>query len=253
MLLCRLEQGLLLISVAAGSFGNSGSQSNRALKGDNNGILPSAIVGSLYVLYNLLTVGVMLPVSGVSKMEWVFAENIKDLLRVMFSRYTDNWWGMAARLYPVLFGACAGLGIIAAAVVLRTRARRAPAATVQLSVYAYIFGTYMVATTMFLLSCVAVLHQRYWYYWGITLIPTICVALLLGFWTQESANRRLPMLLACLAVMLFRLPNKSYLAMDRQNSRKFSSSQITRKSPVSCGLTGMKSETTFCAATRTRS
>ena len=186
ILLCRLEQGLLLVAIVVASLVIPAANKTERLRGIAIVLWPSVIVGIIYVLYNMITVGAPLPVSGMHKIGLAVLGNLKGVIHVMTDTVGTEWWFIAARLYPLIFGACAGIAIIGIAALPQWRRETVvEPERLKKTFYLYVFGSFIVMNVAFLFIFEPFYAQGYWYYWPLIMIPEILVAFELGFWTQK--------------------------------------------------------------------
>jgi hypothetical protein len=209
ILLCRLEQGLVFIAIAAASLLVPAKSQMERLRDLIIVALPATAVLLIYVCFNMLTVGVPLPVSGLAKVQSGLVGNFEYLLSVMSGGLRDEWWLIAVRIYPLIFGGCAGIAIlVAAGRVERQRSSPDNRWHKAMSVYLVSFGLFLLMNASLLFAFEPIYKIGYWYYWPIVLIPATLVALWLGSWTRGATGRAVSALAVCCAVLLFRLPNE---------------------------------------------
>jgi hypothetical protein len=217
ILLCRLEQGLIFIAIATISFAIPAENQMQRLRGLAIVLLPSVTVASVYVTYNLVAVGVPLPVSGLSKVGFGLAGNLRYLWHVMVGGMNDVWWFAAIRLYPIIFGACAGVVMLA----LAASGKRDRGRLRGMSVYLAVFGLFLLmnSTLLFIFEPISLIG--YWYYWPIILVPTILVAVWLGYWARRIHGLGRTSLTICCAILLFHYPNELHFANSTTVARVF--------------------------------
>lgn len=212
ILLCRLEYGLLLIAIIAGTLEIPAEKGLARIWTIATVLWPSALVACLYVVFNIETVGSPLPVSGTSKLGLSVYANALNIRDTFINSAGQDWWIIASRIYPVIFGALAGVVLVS--VGFNSKMKRADfVETVSLksSIYLYIFGYFLLLDAAFLFFYVDFWHQGYWYYWPFILIPGVFFALQLGAWIKRTRILGMYVVLACLSVLLFRLPNELHL------------------------------------------
>ena len=208
ILLCRLEQGLILIAIATVSLFIPDENQMQRLKGLTIVLLPSIIVASIYVAYNLVAIGVPLPVSGLSKVSFGLVGNLRYLWHVMVGGMNDVWWFAAIRLYPIIFGTCSGVVMLAIA----ASGKRDRGRLMGMSVYLAVFGLFLLmnSTLLFIFEPISLIG--YWYYWPIIMAPTILVAVLLGYWAARIHGLGRTSLTICCAILFFHFPNELHFA-----------------------------------------
>lgn len=212
ILLCRLEQGLVFVAIAVAALAVPAKSWMERLRDITVVVLPSAIVAVVYVTYNMIAVGVPLPVSGLSKVHFGLMGNLRYLWHVMIGGLGDVWWFSAVRLYPLMFGAFAGIAMAGAGAashwkwlpLSRYKQER-------ISVYLIVFGLFILMNSAFLLIFEPIFKIGYWYYWPMILIPTTLASFQLGLWTKRIDGLRVPALLVSCAVLFFQLPDEMHL------------------------------------------
>ena len=127
--------------------------------------IPAVMIGG-YLLYNLTTVGVLLPLSGLAKAQtsyggFAFAENLIEGMRLFMPATEDFWKGAAWRAFLMLFPM-----LVAAAWLLYRGAVRPRKRPAQLSGEAVLsmMAWYVVLKGMYNLVNVRLWDQGHWYY-----------------------------------------------------------------------------------------
>jgi hypothetical protein len=217
ILLCRLEQGLIFIAITIICFVTPADNQVQRLRGLAIILLPSVIVTSIYIAYNLAAVGVPLPVSGLSKVRFGLVGNLRYLWHVMVGGMNDVWWFAAIRLYPIIFGACAGVVMLAAA----ARCKRDRGRLRGMSVYLAVFGLFLLmnSTLLFIFEPIGLIG--YWYYWPMVLVPAIFVAMPLGYWARRVHGLGGASLTICCAILFFHYPNELHFTNSTTVARVF--------------------------------
>lgn len=105
IVLARLDNILLVLSIALTILLFDNGDVSRRVRQNAQIFVPVAVFVLLYMAYNLVTVGVVLPLSGLQKTEFALVGNFKDTLSLLANYRV----GIARRILPMLMFILSGV------------------------------------------------------------------------------------------------------------------------------------------------
>ena len=209
IVLSRLDDCFLVVAIGIFILSQSGISFYKKINTLIHVLLPTALVLLTYILFNELTVGSALPVSGVSKLSVDITINLHNLFMVLSGQSgTLEWWYLASCFYTIIF-------LMLAGIICTIVGRRYKNITLGLSENYFmmsllnIFGLFLTLKALFLFTFVPVVNQGYWYYFTMVFVCNVIVAIAIGSYVKNNKNI-FNILFFCLAIILFRMPNDIY-------------------------------------------
>ena len=149
---------------------------------------PTAFAIIAYMTYNLLALGVMLPVSATAKMHLVTGSFGRRFLSVLGGSGTKiyDWWYYAVRVYPIIFSLL--VGVLCTYLSQRPRHLALPISSIFESSM-LICGLFLIAKALFLIIFVTMLDQGYWYYYSMLDMCNIMFAMVVGWIVKSYINK----------------------------------------------------------------
>lgn len=216
LVLCRLDDCFLAAAISIVVLSQGGISFSKKISALSHILWPAVVASGAYIAFNQLTVGVPLPVSGMSKLSIAVTGNFQILFAALAGRATEKWWYEAICFYPVIFALLVGT----VCAFFGRRYKNINSGTGEntfMMPLLNIFGLFLVIKALFLFLFVPVFQQGYWYFFSMVTVCNVIIAIAAGWHIRKNNKNTFAVLFVCLAVVLFRMPNDIYFIGSSNN------------------------------------
>ena len=211
IVLSRLDDCFLVISLSVFVLSLNDISFQKKINSLIHILLPTVVVLLIYITFNELTAGSLLPVSGTSKTSFAITGNLHNLFMVLTGQSgIMEWWYLAYCFYSIILALLVGTSCIFVGRRFKNLNSVLPENSLMMSLL-NVFGWFLVLKALFLFIFVPVVHQGYWYYFPMVVICNVIFAIAVGFYIKNNNKNTLAVLFVSLAVIFFRMPNEIYL------------------------------------------
>jgi len=216
LVLSRLDDGFLIAAIGLFLLTQTAYSLTERARALFHVVWPAILGFEIYIVFNALTVGVLLPVSAKAKMTFSFRENFHHLYALFFGHLqNDQWWFIAARMTPIIFSVLGGIMCIGLGWRHRHILHELSAGSFKFLLT--IAGYFMAMKGIFLFLWVPLWSQGYWYYFSMILTANAVFACVIAS-CFKTGNKALVAASFYLMVIVLRMPNDiNFLTMSTNN------------------------------------